>query len=182
MTSKTYIVLLRGVMPSGRNKVPMARLREVLAEGGFKNVSTYIQSGNALVESKLPPAEIERQVHELVKEYIGPDLVVVVRTGSELRQIIDGNPFQKSKDISRVFFSLLAATPPTDKVAELLDKDFGDEQLVITKEAGYMYIPGTYGRGKLSNNYLEKKLGVSATTRNFNTLSRLIEMYDQHGR
>ena len=54
---KRYVVLLRAVMPSGRNKVPMAQLREVLSEAGFENVRTYIQSGNALVDTMLPVRE-----------------------------------------------------------------------------------------------------------------------------
>jgi len=58
----------------------------------------------------------------------------------------------------------------------LLDKDFGEEKLVITSKAAYMYIPGSSARSKISNNMLEKMLGVSSTTRNFNTMSKLIEM------
>lgn len=181
MVNKTYVVLLRGVMPSGRNKVPMARLREVLTEGGFQNVRTYIQSGNALVVSELSPHEIERRVRDLINMNIGPDLVVIVRTGPELQKVLDDNPFKSNYDISRQFFVLFANMPPTEKVAELLGQDFGSERLAI-KDAGYLYIPGTYGRGKLSSNFLEKKLGVPATMRNFNTMSKLIEMGTQHER
>lgn len=175
MATKTYIVLLRGVMPSGKNKVPMSRLREVLVEGGFQNVRTYIQSGNVLVDTESSPREIEQQVHALLKKNIGPDLVVVVRTGPEIQEILDSNPFKKRYDISRQFFVLFASTPSREKVAELLSTEFGDEKLFI-KDAGYMYIPGTYGRGKLSSNFLEKKLGVPATMRNYNTLTKLLAM------
>ena len=173
---KTYIVLLRGVMPTGKNKVPMARLREVLAEDGFENVRTYIQSGNALVDTELHAKEVEKRVRKLIKEHIGPDLVVVVRTGAQLQKVLDENPFQDGHDISRVFFVSFAASPLAHKVRELLAEDFSPEKLAISKRAAYLYIPGAYGRGTLSNNYLEKKLGVSATMRNFNTMSKLVEM------
>lgn len=172
---QTYIVLLRGVMPSGKNRVPMAQLRAVLSDAGFGSVRTYIQSGNALVQSSLAAPEIEARVHDLIKTQIGPDLVVVVRTAAQLQQMLDGNPFPHL-DISRVFFVAFAQAPLSHKVADLLAEEFAPEQVVITPEAGYLYIPGSAARSKLSNTYLEKKLGVSATTRNFNTVSKLIEL------
>ena len=173
---KTYIVLLRGVMPTGRNRVPMAQLREVLANAGFGNSRTYIQSGNALVDTDLSAKEVETSVHALTKKHIGADLAIVARTRRQLQKVLDENPFKDGHDISRVFFVLFAEPPSQQKVKELLANDFSPEELVITKNAAYMYIPGTYGRTKLSNNYLEKKLGIAATTRNFNTLNKLIEM------
>lgn len=173
---KTYIVLLRGVMPTGKNKVPMAQLREVLAKDGFGNVRTYIQSGNAVVDSDLSAKEIESRIRELIKKHIGADLAIVARTGKQLQKVLDENPFVKGYDISRIFFASFVEQPPQKKVNELLAQDFSPEKLAITKSAAYMFIPNTYGSDTLSNNYLEKKLGVSATTRNFNTLTKLIEM------
>ena len=172
----TYIVLLRAVMPTGENKVPMAQLREVLAQAGFGNVRTYIQSGNVLLDTKLSATETQNRIHDLIKEHIGPDLVVVVRTGVQLQRMLANNPFQAGCDISRVFFVMFAQTPPAEKVKELLTQDFADEKLAIAGDAAYMYIPGTYGRRKLSSNFLEKMLNVSATMRSFNTLSKLVEM------
>jgi uncharacterized protein (DUF1697 family) len=172
----TYILLLRGVMPSGKNRVPMARLREVLAAAGFDNVRTYLQSGNALVGTELSATAVEIRVHDLIKEHIGPDLTVVARTSSELRAILDRNPFQEGYDIARVFFVVFAQVPAVERIGVLLAQDFGDEQLAIVEEAAYMYIPGAYGRHKLSNNFLEGKLKVRATMRNFNTLSKLVEL------
>jgi uncharacterized protein (DUF1697 family) len=172
---KTQIILLRAVTPTGKNKVPMARLRAVLTDAGFKNVRTYITSGNALVESDLPPREIEKQVHGLIKEHIGPDLAVVVRTGAELQTVLDENPFTEGYDLSHVFFASFASPPPDAKVNALLSEDFGDEKLVITGYAAYIYTD-LLGRGRLSNNFLEKKLGVAATTRNFNTMKKLVEL------
>jgi len=174
----TYIVLLRGVMPSGKNKVPMAQLREVLRRVGFGNVRTYARSGNVLVDTGLSAQEVGKCVRELIKKHIGPDLAVLVRTGPDLQKVLHENPFQEGYDISRVFFVVLAQIPTPEKVQELSAQDFGDEKLAFTrtKDTAYMYIPGPYGRGRLSNNFLEKKLGVSATMRNFNTTSRLVEM------
>jgi uncharacterized protein (DUF1697 family) len=171
----TYVVLLRGVMPTGKNKVPMAQLRDVLSKAGFLNVRTYIQSGNALLDTHLPAREVEMQVHELIQKHIGADVTVVVRTGVQLQQVLDNNPFIR-EDISRIFFVLFTQPPPPQKAKELMNEDYGDEKLVITETAGYMYIPGNAARSRLSNVKLEKKLGIAATTRNFNTMKKLVEL------
>jgi uncharacterized protein (DUF1697 family) len=173
---KRYIVLLRAVMPSGRNKVPMAQLREALSAGGFENVRTYIQSGNVLVDTTLPAREVEERVRELIRKHIGPDLAIVARTRDQIRKVLEGNPFGKGHDQSRVFFVLMATRPPAAKVKQLLAEDLGDEKLAVVGTCAYMYVPGTYGRNRLSNNFVEKKLGVAATMRNLNTLTRLVEM------
>lgn len=163
-------------MPTGRNRVPIAQLREVLTDAGYGIVRTYIQSGNVLVDTHLSAKEAEEQVHELIKEHIGADITVIVRTGRQLQQVRDENPFIKGYDISRVFFVIFAESPSRQKVKELMAEDYGDEKLFINQSGGYMFIPGSAARSRLSNVYLEKKLGVSATTRNFNTMSKLIEL------
>ena len=175
-THNTFVVLLRGVMPTGKNKVPMAKLREVLSDTGFKNVTTYIQSGNVVVDTPLSAKEVEFQIHGLIKQHIGADLKVIARTGQQLQQVLAENPFSNGHDKSRVFFVLFAESPSQQKTGELMANDFGDEKLVIAGSTAYMYIPGNAARSKLSNTMLEKKLGVAATTRNFNTMSKLLEM------
>lgn len=171
----TWIIFLRGVMPFGKNKVPMAQLRQVLTEAGFEGVQTYIQSGNALLRTEMSAPEVEACVHDLIQTQIGADLVIVARTGAQLQKILDHNPFT-DVDISRVFFTMFAQSPAEDKVKKVLSEDYAPEALVITQEAAYLYIPGSAARSKLSNNYLEKKLGVSATSRNFNTMKKMIEL------
>lgn len=173
---KTYTILLRAVTPSGKNKVPMAQLRQVLIEAGFKNVRTYIQSGNVVADSDLTPPKIENFVHDLIQEYIGPNLTVVVHAAADMQRILHDNPFQDGYDAARVFFVLFAHLPSSEKVAVLMAQDFGDEKLVIAQDCAYMYIPGAYGKGTLNSAYLEKQLGVSATMRNFNTMRKLSEL------
>jgi uncharacterized protein (DUF1697 family) len=102
----TYILLVRGVTHSGRNKIPMARFRDVLEKAGFARVRTYILSGNALVDTELPAHTVEKSVRDLIRNQIGPDLVVLARTGAQLEEALEANPFTKGFDISRVFFSL----------------------------------------------------------------------------
>jgi len=172
---KTYIVLLRGVMPVGKNKVPMAQLRQVLTDAGFENVRTYIASGNVILRSNLSPSKLDQQVHDLIKKHIGPDLFVIVKTGSQIQKILDGNPL-KIDDMSRVFYTMFAEKPPAQTVKEFLLQDFSREEIVFNKDVAYVYIPGNYTKSKLDNNSIEKKLGVSSTTRYLNTMRKLIEL------
>jgi uncharacterized protein (DUF1697 family) len=172
---KTYIILLRGVMPVGKNKVPMAHLRQVLTDAGFENVRTYIASGNVILRSTLTPANLAIRVHEIIKEEIGPDLVVVVKTRAQLQKILDNNPLKKD-DMSRVFYTLFAMKPSAQKVKEFMSQDYSPEEIVFNNDVAYVYIPGNYTKAKLDNNSIEKKLGVSSTTRNLNTMTKLIEL------
>jgi uncharacterized protein (DUF1697 family) len=173
---KTYVALLRGVMPTGKNKVPMAQLRSILSDAGFENVRTYIQSGNALVDTKLSAKEIEMNVHELIKQHIGAHISVVVRTGEQLQKVLDANPFRVGFDPSRVFYVLFKNQPNPIKVNEFCEQDFGKEKLAIEKDAAYLYLPENAARSKLSNIFLERKLEITATTRNLNTMKKLVEL------
>lgn len=162
-------------MPGGRNKVPMADLREILKEAGFEKVSTYIQSGNVILKTSMAEKKLKDKVHNLIKEKIGAEIEVVVSNATKLKKILAGNPF-KDEDIYRVFFCIFGSKPTAAKIKEVLEIDFYPEKVEINKDCAYMFIPGNAARSRLSNNLLEKKLGMTATTRNFNTLSKLIEL------
>ncbi len=90
---ETYIILLRAVMPTGKNKVPMAQLRVTLEKAGLKNVRTYIQSGNAIVKSSMKASDIEKLVHQVIKNDIGVDIIVVARIATQFGKIVENNPF-----------------------------------------------------------------------------------------
>lgn len=171
-----FIVLLRGVTPTGKNRVPMAQLRDALAEGGFANVQTWIQSGNVLLDTELSATETAEKVHAIVRENIGADLKIIVKTPAEIKSVLAQNPFGETFDISRVFFTLFNTTPDEELVSALQSQDFGDEKCVIAPHAVYLYIPGSAARSKLSNNFIERKLKIDATTRNFNTLTKMVEL------
>lgn len=172
---KAYIIFLRGVTPTGQNKVPMIPLREVLAKAGLVDVQTYIQSGNVLARSDLTALQVEKLVHEKIKKHFGGDLAILVRTPTQVRKIFEGNPFT-NVDATRIFFTILASKPDPQKIKALADQDFSPDKFVVTDHAVYCYCPVSYGTSKLNNNSLERKLGVVATTRNYNTMSKLIEL------
>src|SRR5690554_2799393 len=127
----TFCVFLRGVMPAGKNRVPMAQLRTVLTESGFTNVRTWIQSGNVLVDTYLSVDEVVNVIHGLIKNQIGADLAVVARTHQQIQQVLEKNPFAEGYDQSRVFFTLFASPPSIEKAGELMEINFNDEKLFI---------------------------------------------------
>ena len=173
MTNHTFIAFLRGVMPSGKNAVKMADVREVLGNNGFIDVRTWIQSGNIALQTSLDAATTAVQIRQLLQTHLGVDLATVVKTKEQLQAVLDGNPFNQDEyDLKRVFFTL--CNQPLADTADLIGQDFGEENLCICEQAAYMYIPTDASRSKLSNVFLEKKLGVSLTTRNFNTISKMI--------
>jgi uncharacterized protein (DUF1697 family) len=170
-----YVIFLRGVMPTGKNKVPMGPLREVLAEAGFANVRTYIQSGNVLASSRLSATEVEQLVHDEITRHFGGDIAVIARTPAQVRSIVGGNPF-KDVDMAMVYFVMLSRKPDEAKVRQLSPDAFLPNRFVIADEAAYLYCPDGYSNSKINSNSLEKKLGLSATMRSYNTMTRLIEL------
>lgn len=171
-----YIILLRGVTPTGKNRVPMAQLRQALSDNGFKNVQTWIQSGNVILDSELSAKEVAVKVNNIIKENIGADLEIIVKTPVEIKTVLDENPFGEEYDISRVFFMQFNAIPDQKLVDALQAVDFGEDKFIFTPHAIYLFIPGSAAKTKLNNSFIERKLKIDATTRNFNTLSKMIEL------
>lgn len=170
------LVLLRGVTPSGKNRVPMAQLRQVLVDAGFTDAFTWIQSGNVVLTSDLSETDLAQRVHNLIKEHIGADLKIIVKTPAQIAQILRDNPYGEEADISRVFFTLFNQTPSAEQVKLLQQTDFGSDKFIYTPQAIYLFIQGSAAETKLNNNFIERKLKIDATTRNFNTLSKLVEL------
>ncbi len=172
---QTYVILLRGVMPTGRNKVPMAQLRVVLAAAGLADVQTYIQSGNVLARSGLERASLERLVHETIAKEIGADIAVIARTAVEYQRVLQVNPFPQT-DSARVYFSLLAAPPGPKLLEEFLAIDFAPDVVKVIGDVIYTLYATRQSDSRFHNNFFESKLRVAATTRNFNTTSRLVAL------
>lgn len=171
----TFIILLRGVTPSGKNKVLMAPLRTALTKAGLKDVQTYIQSGNIIAASSLTPPEIEELVHNVIQNSTGGDITVLVRTPDQVAAILEGNPF-KDAGPPQPYFSLLAAEPEEELLKELLSADFSPDRVYYLNNTIYTLYATKYSDSKFNNNFFERKLKVAATTRNINTLNKLVAL------
>ena len=172
---KKYAILLRGVTPTGKNRVPMAELRAALSDAGLLDVQTYIQSGNVIAKSALAQSSLESFVHEVIFREIGADIAVIARTHEQLMRVMEGNPFPLS-GASRTYFSLFSAPAAPHLIEALCRLEFSPDRVSVGQDALYTLYATKHSDSKFNNNFFERKLKVSATTRNFNTMSRLVEL------
>lgn len=175
---QTYILLLRGVMPTGKNKVPMAELRVALADAGLTNVRTYIQSGNVIAKSVLDPTSLSQLAHDTIKQKIGADITVIVRTPQQLTAVMEGNPFPEA-DLSRLYYSMVASPPAPEQLEKFLEIDFTPDAIRVVDDTIYTLYATKLSDSRFTNNFFEHKLKVATTTRNFNTMSRLVELSEE---
>ncbi|PQJ83013.1 DUF1697 domain-containing protein [Polaribacter glomeratus] len=167
-----YIVLLRGINVSGKNKIPMAALRQMLHNMKFLNVQTYIQSGNIILDSNKTKAEICQQIKEGIKERFYYDVPVIIRTIPEWKKAIEKYPFSLENE-KIVAFAFLDRT---SEITAIEINNSGEDQYKIVNDIVYLYCPTGFGNTKLTNNSIEKKLNVIATSRNLRTALKLLEL------
>lgn len=176
---ETYIALLRGINVSGQKKVKMADLRAQLAELPYENIQTYIQSGNIVFAANATAKEtLANQIKDNIQQNYGFEVSVIVRTPTELEWILQNNPFLKdsSKDPKRFYVTFLAQAPEPDHIKKLEEVDYSPEEYVLEGDLLFFFAPNGYGRAKMNNNFFEKKLKVAATTRNWRTIHKLVEI------
>lgn len=174
-----YIAILRGINVSGSKLIKMDALRKAFEAWGFKSVQTYIQSGNIVFQSnKATTQELEKRIYQNIKKEFGFDVPVVVKTHQELKNIVSKNPFAKDKLKDPAFFhvTFLSAVPEKENIRKITETSFSPEEFILTGNAIYLYSPKGYGSAKLTNNFLEGKLKVNATTRNWKTTLELLKM------
>ncbi|MGT2923789.1 DUF1697 domain-containing protein [Streptococcus caviae] len=168
------VILLRGVTPTGQNRIPkMAYLAEILTEAGFENVWTYIQSGNAVLETNLPDEAVRKLVHDTILKKIGADLSVIIKTPDQLGSAARENPFDETHDFSRIHLVLTNDGLDTEILKSLSQTDFGDEEFYIGNECLYLYLPRDARKKRLNTNFLEKRLGIRATMRKISVVKKL---------
>lgn len=180
----TFIAMLRGINVSGHRIIKMEALRASLAGLGFKHIQTYVQSGNVIFEADEPVAGLAGKISQKILDDFSFDVPVLVKTDKELAEIIDRNPFVKDKamDAEKLHVTFLSDDPPKNAVELLQPLAAGEEQARIAGRAVYLYCPNGYGNTKLTNTAIEKKLACGATTRNWKTTRKLLEMAELSGR
>jgi uncharacterized protein (DUF1697 family) len=174
---KPFVALLRAVNLAGRNRVPMAELRGLVEELGGQDVETYVQSGNVVFRSRMSADGLAEAIHAELEQRLGLDVAVLVRTSAELAKVVAKNPFASPKvDDKALHVAFLARTPTRARVREL-DPTFAEPDLLhVAGREVFLLYPNGYGRTRLTNAVLERRLGVAATTRNWRTVTTLATM------
>ncbi len=175
-----YISLLRGINVSGQKKIKMADLKSLYEKERFENVTTYIQSGNVLFNSNIHKIEeIKTIIESVIKRTYGFDVTVDVRTTKEYQNIMNACPYneaEREENGAKVLVSFLSDIPSEVRKIQLEELVKHPERLTVDGSVVYLYCPNGYGKSKLSNTLIESKLGVVSTTRNWRTISKLVEM------
>ena len=175
-----YISILRGINVSGQKKIKMADLKALYEAQGFESVTTYIQSGNVIFESKSTnKADLRKVIEKAIEEKYSFYVPVDIRTHQELKEIVNNCPYEEAKaeeNGTKILVTFLQSTPEKENQEWLLEYVKPPERLTIQNCEVYLYCPNGYGKSKLTNTFLESKLGVSATTRNWKSVKTLHEL------
>ena len=180
----TYIALLRGINVSGHKIIKMETLRLVLAELGFQNISTYIQSGNVIFESDNEnAAALEHQISHKIFEHFGFDVPVRITTLEELNRIVAENPFIKEnlENPTQPYVAFLSEVPLDNHYQHMKAVNFGEDRFVNKDRVLYLWYADSPGNTKLSNVVIESKLKLKATSRNWKTIQKLIALAEVLG-
>ncbi|WP_298368614.1 DUF1697 domain-containing protein [uncultured Lutibacter sp.] len=180
----TYIALLRGINVSGKNIIKMADLKQLLTANGFIEVQTYIQSGNVIFKLNEKVTEkIEFQISNILNKQYQYNVNVLVLTKKQLDCIFQSNPFIEKNnaiDISKMYVTLLNNNPDlsgVSKIESLISTN--DDAFIISGKTIYLHCPNGYGKTKLSNNLFESKLKSPATSRNWKTITKLVQLTNE---
>ncbi|MDZ5441486.1 DUF1697 domain-containing protein [Micromonospora sp. 4G57] len=173
-----YAALLRGVNV-GATRLAMADLRRLVADLGHEEVKTYLQSGNVVFTSTATDTtKLARGIERALADELGLDVPVLVRSGAELTAVIEGSPYaDRQDDPTRLLVAFLAAPPAKARVGALTVPAGENVEYTVAGREVHLHFPdGGYGRTKFTNAYLEKQLGVVATTRNWKSVCALRDL------
>jgi uncharacterized protein (DUF1697 family) len=175
----TYIAILRGINVSGKNILRMDALQALFAALGFTHVVTYIQSGNVVFRSTMSDqGMLKNSISEGIMKKFGLKVPVIIRSKKELEQIVAQNPFLPEQDmlLEKMHVTFLSELPEKERIKLTATLKTGSDRFILNGREIYLYCPGGYGNTKLSNAFFESKLKVIATTRNWNTVNKLLEI------
>lgn len=176
-----HLALLRGINVSGHNMIKMEALKITLEAIGFTNVVTYIQSGNVFVETEEESGfGVGFKIKQEIFKTFGHEVPVIVIGKNDLELCFKNNPFLKQKDVDtkKLYVAFISKELSSSAINELKISQFKPDEAVIDGNRIFIKYDIGAGRTKLDQKYIEKKLNVTATIRNWNTVTKLLEMYE----
>jgi uncharacterized protein (DUF1697 family) len=169
--------MLRGINV-GHKQIKMGDLQELFLALGHSEVTTYIQSGNVIFDSPVDrPSDVADGIERRITQDLGLPVKVLLRSGDQLAKILEENPFLRGgADPTKLHVTFLAAAPDPAVRHSLEVKNAEPDEFRLLNQEVYLHCPQGYGRTKLNNTFWERRLGVVATTRNWNTVSKLLQL------
>jgi uncharacterized protein (DUF1697 family) len=169
--------LLRAVNVGGR-KLPMAELRALCGEFGWKEVRTYIQSGNLIFRAAGKGETLEADLEAAISDRFGMEVPVIVRSREIWSAYVEANPFtEAAKDEpNRLQLLVSKRTPNADAAERLMERAQDGERVKAAGGALWFHFPGGMARSKLTPALIDKVCGSPSTGRNWRTVLKLEEM------
>jgi uncharacterized protein (DUF1697 family) len=173
-----WVSLLRGINLGSHNKVNMPRLREALADAGFRDVRTYVQSGNVITRSgHRSPDRVADDVRRVVRASFDVDVPVIVRSPGQLRDVLAWCPFPDAADRPKqVHVVHLETAPNDDDVRALTEVDWSPDAVQVRGSEVVIRYADTMHSSRLQSSGLLKTLRTDGTARNWRTLSALVDL------
>lgn len=176
---QTFIAILRGINVNGQKIIKMDKLKDLFVHLNFKNVKTYIQSGNSIFQSENTDCQdLEKQIQQTILSNFGFEVPTMVKSKTDWQTLAKNNPFvdERAIDITKLHVTFLSEIPEQGLIEKIEQGNYGADQWIIIDKTIYLFCPDGYGNTKLSNNFFENKLKVTATTRNWKTVNELLQM------
>ncbi|MFT6748503.1 MAG: hypothetical protein ACI9XR_000069 [Flavobacterium sp.] len=176
----THLVLLRGINVSGTKMIKMESLKKSLEEIGYTNLKTYIQSGNVFIDSEEENSnKIAFDTKQQIFKTFGFDVPCIVLAKSDLEKCLTNNPFLKEKDCNtkKLYVAFTSKLLTDQSIHDLKISAIKPDEVAIEENRMYIKYFDSPAKTRLDTNYIEKKLVLNATIRNWNTINKLLEMF-----
>jgi uncharacterized protein (DUF1697 family) len=169
--------MLRAVNVGGHGRLKMKELEAAYASLGLKHVRTLGQSGNVVFTSRIADrAALAKRIMQELERRFELTIEVLIRTLDEVRKIVERGPVLSQRaEPSKLLVMFLAGVPDAQGTARLLKEHKGSEMIEVRGPEVYLYYPDGVGRSKVTGAFLENRLKVAGTARNWNTLTKLVE-------
>ena len=177
-----HLALLRGINVSGHNMIKMDALKKALESIGFKDVVTYIQSGNVFVESEeVSAAKVGFLITQEIFKTFGHDVPTIVISKEDLQSCLDRNLFLKDKnvDLKKLYVSFLTSELPENMMTQINLNFIKPDLIQLDGKRIYLKYDISPAKTRLDNKWIEKNMNVIATTRNWNTVNKLLELFEE---
>ncbi len=174
-----HVALLRGINVGKNNRVAMATLRSLLGDLGYADARTHLNSGNAVftVPGRKQPATVAKKIEAALHAETGMALRVVVRSRKEVAGLVANNPFaDEASDPARFLVAFLAEPVPAARLRDVDAQALAPERFHLARKELYLWLPGGFQNSPMLKVLSDEKLGVATTHRNWNTVTKLLEL------
>ena len=175
-----YVAFLRGINVGGKNMIKMETLRAMFAALGFKNVKSYINSGNIVFETaKTDDRKLAAKIEKAIEKEFSMNIGVMVRAAREIEDVLKNNPFEgKFEDDKHVHVFFLNEELSKEKSDLLLSNNRAGEEFAVRGREIFCYRTNDFPDSLMGKDYIGKTLKTPATARNWRTVNKIMELFE----